>query len=109
MKCLFCISLALAAFNLDFYTDVQDLSYLQNEISQDPRSAKYRCFNLPFRTHCQMIADFSSTLLNSCRHNITHCRYFVVSDCSNQTRTEILVNLVAGVRFSIYSTSLMSK
>ncbi|WMV27314.1 hypothetical protein MTR67_020699 [Solanum verrucosum] len=61
------------AFNLDFYTDVQDLSYLQNEISQDPRSAKYR-------------------------HNITHCRYFVVSNCSNQTRTEILVNLVAGVR-----------
>lgn len=30
------------AFNLDYYTDVQDLSYLQNELGQDPRSAKYR-------------------------------------------------------------------
>ncbi|WVZ19785.1 hypothetical protein V8G54_007107 [Vigna mungo] len=31
------------AFNLDFYTDVQDLSYLQHHLDQDPRSAKYRC------------------------------------------------------------------
>ncbi|KAJ8636245.1 hypothetical protein MRB53_010512 [Persea americana] len=30
------------AFNLDFYTDVQDLSYLQFHLDQDPRSAKYR-------------------------------------------------------------------
>ncbi|TVU29714.1 hypothetical protein EJB05_21294 [Eragrostis curvula] len=30
------------AFNLDFYTDVQDLSYLQYHLDQDPRSAKYR-------------------------------------------------------------------
>nr|CAB3446874.1 unnamed protein product [Digitaria exilis] len=30
------------AFNLDFYTDVQDLSYLQQHLEQDPRSAKYR-------------------------------------------------------------------
>ncbi|PWZ22727.1 GPN-loop GTPase 2 [Zea mays] len=29
------------AFNLDFYTDVQDLSYLQYHLEQDPRSAKY--------------------------------------------------------------------
>ncbi|XP_058097463.1 GPN-loop GTPase QQT1 isoform X4 [Magnolia sinica] len=29
------------AFNLDFYTDVQDLSYLQYHLDQDPRSAKY--------------------------------------------------------------------
>ncbi|XP_068656364.1 GPN-loop GTPase QQT1 isoform X2 [Aristolochia californica] len=28
------------AFNLEFYTDVQDLSYLQNHLDQDPRSAK---------------------------------------------------------------------
>lgn len=33
----------VAAFNLDFYTDVQDLSYLQHHLDQDPRSAKYRC------------------------------------------------------------------
>jgi hypothetical protein len=31
-----------AAFNLDFYTDVQDLSYLQDQLDQDPRAAKYR-------------------------------------------------------------------
>ncbi|KAE8695863.1 GPN-loop GTPase 2-like isoform X7 [Hibiscus syriacus] len=30
------------AFNLDFYTNVQDLSYLQHHLDQDPRSAKYR-------------------------------------------------------------------
>ncbi|XP_075511863.1 GPN-loop GTPase QQT1-like isoform X2 [Primulina tabacum] len=30
------------AFNLDFYTDVQDLSYLQHYLDQDPRSAKYK-------------------------------------------------------------------
>ncbi|XWS24104.1 hypothetical protein CRYUN_Cryun28dG0072400 [Craigia yunnanensis] len=29
------------AFNLDFYTDVLDLSYLQHHLVQDPRSAKY--------------------------------------------------------------------
>ena len=33
----------VAAFNLEFYTDVQDLSYLQEYLDQDPRSAKYRC------------------------------------------------------------------
>lgn len=32
----------LTAFNLDFYTDVQDLSYLQEYLDNDPRSAKYR-------------------------------------------------------------------
>ncbi|XP_071925752.1 GPN-loop GTPase QQT1 isoform X2 [Coffea arabica] len=32
----------IKAFNLDFYTDVQDLSYLQHHLDQDPRSAKYR-------------------------------------------------------------------
>ncbi|XP_076899919.1 GPN-loop GTPase QQT1-like [Bidens hawaiensis] len=29
-------------FNLEFYTDVEDLSYLQHHLDQDPRSAKYR-------------------------------------------------------------------
>ncbi|KAK4486784.1 hypothetical protein RD792_006630, partial [Penstemon davidsonii] len=29
------------AFNLDFYTDAQDLTYLQHHLNQDPRSAKY--------------------------------------------------------------------
>lgn len=36
------VNYPFAAFNLDFYTDVQDLSYLQNILDQDPRSAKYR-------------------------------------------------------------------
>ncbi|GJX10833.1 GPN-loop GTPase QQT1, partial [Tanacetum coccineum] len=30
------------AFNLDFYTDVEDLSYLQDHLDQDPCSSKYR-------------------------------------------------------------------
>lgn len=37
----------MTAFNLDFYTDVQDLSYLQEYLSKDARAAKYRYdFNL---------------------------------------------------------------
>lgn len=45
LLCIYCSiysSSWLAAFNLDFYTDVQDLSYLQYHLEQDPRSAKYR-------------------------------------------------------------------
>ncbi|KAG9443349.1 hypothetical protein H6P81_014689 [Aristolochia fimbriata] len=30
------------AFNLEYYTDVQDLSYLMYHLDQDPRAAKYR-------------------------------------------------------------------
>ena len=44
-KCFSCSCYSfslLSAFNLDFYTDVQDLSYLQYHLDQDPRSAKYR-------------------------------------------------------------------
>jgi hypothetical protein len=52
------------AFNLDFYTDVQDLSYLQDTLDNDPRSAKYRKL-----THelCEVVEDFglvSFTTLN---------------------------------------------
>lgn len=36
-----------AAFNLDFYTDVQDLSYLQYHLDQDPHGEKFR-FSSPF-------------------------------------------------------------
>ncbi|KAG6438094.1 hypothetical protein SASPL_103030 [Salvia splendens] len=35
------------AFNLDFYTDAHDLSYLQHHLDQDPRSAKYRHVYIP--------------------------------------------------------------
>ncbi|XP_050215016.1 GPN-loop GTPase QQT1 [Mercurialis annua] len=44
------------AFNLDFYTDVQDLSYLQHQLDQDPRSAKYRKLT---KELCEVIEDFS--------------------------------------------------
>ncbi|KAJ7525523.1 hypothetical protein O6H91_17G054700 [Diphasiastrum complanatum] len=44
------------AFNLDFYTDVQDLSYLQNHLDQDPRSAKYRKLT---KSLCELIEDYS--------------------------------------------------
>ncbi|XP_038899612.1 GPN-loop GTPase QQT1 [Benincasa hispida] len=43
------------AFNLDFYTDVQDLSYLQHHLDQDPRSAKYRKLT---KELCGVIEDF---------------------------------------------------
>ncbi|KAI4331926.1 hypothetical protein L6164_016872 [Bauhinia variegata] len=44
------------AFNLDFYTDVQDLSYLQYHLDQDPRSAKYRKLT---KELCEVIENFS--------------------------------------------------
>ncbi|KAI5598090.1 hypothetical protein BDE02_02G109000 [Populus trichocarpa] len=33
--------MAKLAFNLDFYTDAQYLSYLQHHLDQDPRAAKH--------------------------------------------------------------------
>lgn len=44
------------AYNLDFYTDVQDLSYLQNLLDQDPRSSKYRKLT---KELCDVVEDFS--------------------------------------------------
>ncbi|CAM8943327.1 unnamed protein product [Rhodiola kirilowii] len=44
------------AFNLDFYTDVQDLSYLQYHLDQDPQSAKYRKLT---KELCEVIEDYS--------------------------------------------------
>ncbi|XP_075516885.1 GPN-loop GTPase QQT1 [Primulina tabacum] len=44
------------AFNLDFYTDVQDLSYLQHYLNQDPRSAKYKELT---KELCEVIEDYS--------------------------------------------------
>lgn len=44
------------AFNLDFYTDVQDLSYLQDQLDQDPRAAKYRKLT---KELCDVVQDFS--------------------------------------------------
>ncbi|KAM7279832.1 hypothetical protein ACFE04_006966 [Oxalis oulophora] len=42
-------------FNLDFYTDVEDLSYLQNYLDQDPRTAKYRKLT---KELCDVIEEF---------------------------------------------------
>uniref|UniRef100_A0A803PZF4 GPN-loop GTPase 2 n=1 Tax=Cannabis sativa TaxID=3483 RepID=A0A803PZF4_CANSA len=44
------------AFNLDFYTDVLDLSYLQHHLDQDPRSAKYRKLT---KELCEVIDNYS--------------------------------------------------
>lgn len=52
------------AFNLDFYTDVQDLSYLQGYLDSDPRSAKYRKLT---KELCEVVEDYglvSFTTLN---------------------------------------------
>ncbi|KAJ8458354.1 hypothetical protein OPV22_031280 [Ensete ventricosum] len=43
------------AYNLEFYTDVQDLSYLQRNLDQDPRSTKYRKLT---KELCDVIEDF---------------------------------------------------
>lgn len=42
-------------FNLDFYTEVQDLSYLQYELEKDPRSGRYAELN---RAICEIVEDF---------------------------------------------------
>ncbi|KAK9912723.1 hypothetical protein M0R45_036572 [Rubus argutus] len=44
------------AFNLDFYTDMEDLSYLVNELDQDPPSAKFRKLT---KELCGVIEDYS--------------------------------------------------
>ncbi|KAK8961940.1 hypothetical protein KSP40_PGU001634 [Platanthera guangdongensis] len=44
------------AYNLDFYTDVEELSYLQYHLDQDPRSSKYRKLT---KGLCDVIQDFS--------------------------------------------------
>ncbi|CAL5372742.1 unnamed protein product [Camellia sinensis] len=43
------------AFNLEFYTDVEDLSYLQYHLDQDPRSAKYRKLT---KELCEVIENY---------------------------------------------------
>ncbi|CAM6089107.1 unnamed protein product [Calypogeia fissa] len=43
------------AFNLDFYTDVQDLSYLQYSLNTGSRTAKYRKLT---KSLCEVIEDF---------------------------------------------------
>lgn len=43
------------AYNLEFYMDVQDLSYLQHDLDQDPRSMKYRKLT---KGLCDVIEDF---------------------------------------------------
>ncbi|CAN4122881.1 unnamed protein product [Withania somnifera] len=54
------------AFNLDFYTDVQDLSYLQNEFGQDPRAAKYRKLT---KELCEVIEDYGLVNFTPFRHD----------------------------------------
>lgn len=43
------------AYNLEFYTDVQELSYLQRHLDQDPCSTKYRELT---KELCDVIEDF---------------------------------------------------
>ncbi|KAK6257217.1 hypothetical protein QUC31_000676 [Theobroma cacao] len=63
------------AFNLDFYTDVQDLSYLQHHLDQDPRSAKYRKLT---KELCDVIEDFS--IVNFTTLDIQACHTFSFQD-----------------------------
>jgi len=62
------------AFNLDFYTDVQDLSYLEHHLSQDPRSAKYRKLT---KELCSVIEDYS--LVNFTTLDIQVCDFLYLS------------------------------
>ncbi|PWA56479.1 P-loop containing nucleoside triphosphate hydrolases superfamily protein [Artemisia annua] len=66
------------AFNLDFYTDVEDLSYLQNHLDQDPRSAKYRKLT---KELCEVIEDYGlvnfSTLAIQDKESVTNLVKFI--------------------------------
>jgi len=42
-------------FNLSYYTEVQDLSYLADTLDADPRNAKYKSLN---RAICELVEDF---------------------------------------------------
>ncbi|KAL3683808.1 hypothetical protein R1sor_001830 [Riccia sorocarpa] len=53
------------AFNLDFYTDVQDLQYLQHHLSEDPRAARYKKLT---KNLCEVVEDFG--LVNFATLNI---------------------------------------
>ncbi|CAN0905703.1 GPN-loop GTPase QQT1 [Linum grandiflorum] len=66
------------AFNLDFYTDVQDLSYLQHHLEQDPRAAKYRKLT---KELCEVVQDYS--LVDFTTLDIQACRTLFVSPLSN--------------------------
>ncbi|RKO90802.1 hypothetical protein BDK51DRAFT_35791 [Blyttiomyces helicus] len=44
------------AFNLDFYTEVQDLSYLLEQLSSTPRTSRFASLN---RALCELIEEFS--------------------------------------------------
>jgi len=43
------------SFNLDYYTEVQDLSYLQYELDKDPRFEKFADLN---KAICDLVEDF---------------------------------------------------
>ncbi|CAG8828444.1 9624_t:CDS:2, partial [Gigaspora rosea] len=43
-------------FNLDFYTEVQDLSYLLDHLDSDPFASKFKELN---KALCGLIEDFS--------------------------------------------------
>lgn len=44
------------AFNLDFYTEVLDLSYLQQFLDADPFSQKFKKLN---KTLCELVEDYN--------------------------------------------------
>lgn len=46
----------LAAFNLEFYTEVQDLDRLEPLLDADPRTKKFSQLN---RVICELVEDFS--------------------------------------------------
>ncbi|KAM7516987.1 hypothetical protein LguiA_006570 [Lonicera macranthoides] len=81
------------AFNLDFYTDVQDLNYLQYHLDQDPRSAKYRKLT---KELCEVIENYS--LVNFTTLDIQACLYLYlkVKNLDKYTRSifEGLTNLL---------------
>lgn len=61
------------AFNLDFYTEVQDLSYLLQRLDEDPFANRFKELN---KALCGLIEDFSLVGFNTlCIEVIKHFAY----------------------------------
>ena len=58
------------AFNLEFYTEVQDLSYLLQHLDEDPFASRFKELN---KALCGLIEDFSLVGFNTlCIEVIKH-------------------------------------
>ena len=52
---MFLLILIILAFKLSYYTDVQDLSYLLDQLNERPSSTRFKALNSAV---CELVEDF---------------------------------------------------